>query len=245
LSRLVGVPSITSPATYAFQSPNGAAESVFERQAAMRMSSHVPINRPHLAFVNSSAQSAFATIDRVSTVGAYVPSIAYPVNGFGQALRAVAGALATQIGTRIFWVQTGGYDTHAAQSGSYGTLMTTLNDGLLAFYNDINNQGLLNDTLILQFSEFGRRVVENGSGGTDHGAASVMMAIGGRVRGGIYGTAPSLSPDAMNPTLENNANDVRYETDFRSVYARVIDNWLGADSAAILGGDFRGGPEFL
>ena len=123
--------------------------------------------------------------------------------------------------------------------------MTTLNDGLLAFYQDLNNNGLLNDTLILQFSEFGRRVIENGSGGTDHGAASVMMAIGGQVRGGIYGTAPSLSPDPANPTLENAANDVRFQTDFRSVYARVIDNWLGADSSAILGGDFRGGPQFL
>jgi uncharacterized protein (DUF1501 family) len=239
------VPSITSPANYAFQSPNGATEAALEREAAMRMSSHLPISRPHLAFVNASAQSAFATMDRVATVGAYVPSVTYPANGFGQALRAVAGALATQIGTRIFWVQTSGYDTHAAQSGSYGTLMTTLNDGLLAFYQDMNNQGLLNDTLVLQFSEFGRRIIENGSGGTDHGAASVMMAIGGQVRGGIYGTAPSLSPDPANPTLENGGNDVRYETDFRSVYARVIDRWLGANSAAILGGEFRGGPEFL
>jgi uncharacterized protein (DUF1501 family) len=246
LSRLVGVPSITNPGSYAFTSPNGAAEAELERAAALRMSSHLPVERPHLAFVNASAQSAFATLDRVAMVGAYAPTVTYPTNGFGIALRAVAGALATQIGTRIFWVQTGGYDTHAAQSGTYGTLMTTLNDGLFAFYQDLRNNGLLNDTLILQFSEFGRRINENGSGGTDHGAASVMMAIGGPVRGGIYGTAPSLSPDPGNPTLENNGNDVRYETDFRSVYARVIDNWLGADSVAILGGDFRGGsPEFL
>ena len=245
LSRLVAVPSITSPAAYAFQSPNGAVEAAFEREAAMRLSSHLPLHRPHLAFVNATARSAFATLDRVAVVGAYVPTVTYPGNGFGQALRAVAGALATQIGTQVFWVQTGGYDTHAAQGGSYGNLMTTLNDGLLAFYQDLTNHGLLNDTLVLQFSEFGRRVIENGSGGTDHGAASVMMAMGGRVRGGIYGTAPSLSPDPSNPTLENGGNDVRYETDFRSVYARVIDNWLGADSAAILGGDFRGGHEFL
>jgi uncharacterized protein (DUF1501 family) len=124
--------------------------------------------------------------------------------------------------------------------------MGTLNDGLTAFYQDLGSHGLLNDTLILQFSEFGRRINENGSGGTDHGAASVMMAIGGQVRGGIYGTAPSLAPDPANPTLENNGTDLRYETDFRSVYARVIDRWLGADSASILGGDFRNGsPEFL
>jgi uncharacterized protein (DUF1501 family) len=244
-SRLVAVPSISNPAGYAFQSPNGPVEAALEREAAIRMSSHLPMHRPHLAFVNASAQSAFATLDRVATVGAYVPSVTYPANGFGQALRAVAGALATQIGTRIFWVQTGGYDTHASQGGTYNNLMTTLNDGLLAFYQDLNNLGLMNDTVVLQFSEFGRRIGENGSAGTDHGAASVMMAIGGQVRGGIYGTAPSLSPDPANPTLENGANDVRYETDFRSIYARVIDGWLGGDSGAILGGDFRNGPKIF
>jgi uncharacterized protein (DUF1501 family) len=246
LARGVAVPSIVNPAAYAFQSPNGGAEAQLERTIAMKISSHLPVHRPHLAFVNATAQAAFATLDRVTTAGAYTPSVAYPANGFGQALRAVVGALSAAIGTRIFWVQTGGYDTHAAQSGTYNTLMTTLNDGLLAFYQDLNNQGLLNDTLVLQFSEFGRRIIENGSLGTDHGAASVMLAMGGRVRGGIYGTAPSLLPDPANPTLENGGNDVRYETDFRTVYARIIDSWLGADSAAILGGNFRSGsPEFL
>ena len=91
----------------------------------------------------------------------------------------------------------------------------------------------------MSFSEFGRRITENGSKGTDHGAASVMLAMGGGVRGGLYGTAPSLNPDPQNPTLENAGGDVHYETDFRSVYARVIDNWLGGSSTAILGGDFR------
>ena len=248
-ARSVSVPSILNPATYAFQSPNGSAEAAAERACAVRMSSHLPIHRPHLAFVNASAQAAFATLDRVVRVGGYVPSVTYPNNGFGLALRAVAGALSFQIGTRVFWVQTGGYDTHAGQNtlnGTYAGLMTTLNDGLLAFYQDLSNQGLLNDTLVLQFSEFGRRIGENGSGGTDHGAASVMMAFGGQVKGGVYGTAPSLSTDPANPTLENGGNDVRHETDFRSVYARVIDNWLGANSAAILGGDFRSSsPEFL
>jgi uncharacterized protein (DUF1501 family) len=124
--------------------------------------------------------------------------------------------------------------------------MGTLNDGMLAFYTDLLNQGLLNDTLILQFSEFGRRITENGSQGTDHGAAGLMMAVGGSVRGGIYGTAPSLRAAPDNPTLENNSSDVRHETDFRAVYARVIDSWLGADSRGILGGDFRAGaPAFL
>lgn len=250
LARTVGVPSITSVAEYAFASPNGGTDAQAARQSATRIASHVPVDQPHLAFVNSTAQAAFATLDRVALAGNYTPTVVYPNNGFGQALRMVAGAIAHGIGTNIFWVQTGGYDTHAGQNtnvatGSYNTLMTTLNGGLFAFYRDLLNQGLLTDTLVLQFSEFGRRITENGSSGTDHGAGSLMMAVGGAVRGGIYGTAANLRISPDNPTLENNGQDVRFETDFRAVYARVIDGWLGGDSTAILGGDYRNGPAFL
>lgn len=239
LSRTVGVPSIPSINGYAFASPNSGAEVTYARDSATRISSHVPVDRPHLAFVNGTAQGAFATLDRVSQVGTYGPSVTYPNNGFAQALRMVAGAMVRNVGTNIFWVQTGGYDTHAGQNTAYVNLMGTLNDGVFAFYEDLRNQGLLNDTLILQFSEFGRRVNENGSQGTDHGAAGLMMAIGGSVRGGLYGTAARLQPG--HPTLENNSNDVRYETDFRSVYARVIESWLGGNSVSVLGADYRGG----
>ena len=249
-ANLVSVPSIPNPATYAFNSPNGTTpEAQNERVYATKISSHVPVNRPHLAFVNGTAQAAFATLDRVASVAAYAPTVTYNANnGFAQALKAVAGVIARGIGTRVFWVQTGGFDTHAGQgvqNGGYAGLMTTLNDGLTAFYNDLNNQGLLSQTMILQFSEFGRRIAENGSAGTDHGAASVMMAMGGPVRGGVYGTAPNLNPNGNNPTLENGNNDVRYETDFRSVYAKVIDSWLGGDSTKILGGSFKNGPNII
>ena len=246
LARTVGVAAIPSVQGYAFASPNTGADVQYARESATRISSHLPVDRPHLAFVNGTAQAAFATLDRVAQVGTYTSSVAYPNNGFAQALRTIAGAMVKGLGTRVFWVQTGGYDTHAGQNpnqanGSYATLMTTLNDGLFAFYQDLQNQGLLNDTVVLQFSEFGRRITENGSQGTDHGAAGVMMLMGGSVKGGIYGTAPSLGPTPDNPTLENNGGDVRHETDFRSVYARVIDTWLGASSVEILGGDFRSG----
>jgi uncharacterized protein (DUF1501 family) len=250
LARTVGVPSIPTVEEYAFASPNGAAEAQLARQTATRIASHLPVDQPHLAFVNSTAQAAFATLDRVAQVGTYVPTVTYPNNGFGQALRMVAGAIARGIGTSIYWVQTGGFDTHSGQNtnvanGSYNTLMTTLNGGVFAFYRDLLNQGLLSDTLMIQFSEFGRRITENGSNGTDHGAASLMFAMGGNVRGGIYGTAPNLRIASDNPTLENSGQDVHYETDFRAIYARVIDSWLGADSAAILGGNFSNGPAFL
>ena len=251
LARSVSVPSIPSVAGYAFASPNTPADAAHARASALRIASHLPADRPHLAFVNSTAQGAFATLDRVAEVGTYTPTVQYSNNGFAQALRAVAGAMAREIGTKVFWVQTGGYDTHAgqnpnAQGGTYSTLMITLNDGLTSFYRDLQNQGLLNDTLILQFSEFGRRIPENGSLGTDHGAAGLMLAIGGSVRGGLYGTAARLNATPDNPGVENSGIDVRHETDFRSVYAKVIDSWLGADANAVLGGDFRaGGPNFL
>jgi len=242
----VGVAAIPSVSGYAFSSPNSGAEAVFARQSATRIASHVPVDMPHLAFVNGTAQQAFATLDRVAQVGTYQPAVKYPNNGLGQALQAVAGAMVTGVGTRVFFVQTGGYDTHSGQNtnqanGAYAQLMGTLNDGLLAFYNDLTRQGLFGDTMILQFSEFGRRINENASAGTDHGAASVMFVMGGAVRGGIYGTAPNLRIAADNPTLENGGQDVHYETDFRAVYAKAIDSWLGGDSVQVLGGDFRAG----
>lgn len=242
-SQTVSVPSIPDTGTYSLSSPNGTAEALRERDAATRMSAYAAPDRPHLSFVNASLLGAMETLDRVALVNAYAPSVTYPTDGFGQALRTVAGSLVGGIGTRVYWVQTGGFDTHASQGnageGAYASLMGTFSDGLFAFYSDLRNQGLLNDTLVLQFSEFGRRVSENGSQGTDHGAAGMMMAMGGGVRGGIFGTAASLDPDPANPTLEKSGRDVRYETDFRAVYAKVLDGWLGTDSVAILGGDFR------
>lgn len=244
IGRRVSVPSIPSVAEYAFQTPNGGADATLARQSFTRISSHVPVDLPHVSFVNGTALGALATIDRVATVGTYQPTVTYPNSGLGQALRAVAGAMVKGIGTKVFWVQTGGYDTHAGQNpnganGAYFQLMATLNDAVSAFYSDIQNQGLLSSTVLAQFSEFGRRVSENGSQGTDHGSGGVMMVLGGPVQGGIYGTAADLNPTPDNPSLVNGMGDVAYENDFRSVYARLIDGWLGADSVAILGADFR------
>jgi uncharacterized protein (DUF1501 family) len=222
------VPAIPNVAGYAFASPNaGTTEATVERTYAARIASHISVDDPHLAFVNENAQAALATLDRVAAVGTYNGTVTYPANNaLAQAFKAVAGAIVRGIGTKVFWVTTGGYDTHAAQNpngGSYTNLMGTLNDAIAVFYNDLAS----------------RRITENGSAGTDHGAGSVMMAIGGQVKGGVYGTAPNLNPDPQNPTLENNGGDVRFETDFRSVYARIIDGWLGSNSVAVLGGDFR------
>jgi uncharacterized protein (DUF1501 family) len=244
MSKSVSVPAIPDARTYSLNTPNNATEGLNERLAATRIASHVPVDRPQVAFLNSASIGAMDTLDRVASVASYNGTVAYNNNNaLAVALRTVAGSIVRGTGTRIYWVTTGGYDTHSGQgnagAGTYANLMTTINDAMFSFYNDLRNQGLLNDTMLIQFSEFSRRVTENGSQGTDHGAAGIMLAMGGAVRGGLYGTAASLDPNS--PTLENNGGDVRYETDFRSVYARVLENWLGANSAGILGGDFRAG----
>src|SRR5436190_6382553 len=140
LSRTVGVPAIPNAQTYAFLSPNGGADAGFARDSATRIASHLPVDRPHLAFVHATAQAAFATLDRVGQVGAYRSTVTYPNNGLALALRTVAGAMVNGIGTRVFWVQTGGFDTHSGQgtnaNGAYANLMATLDGALLAFYSD-------------------------------------------------------------------------------------------------------------
>jgi uncharacterized protein (DUF1501 family) len=237
------VPAIPNASTYTYASPNRGSAALEERAAAQAMASNPANGRPHLAFVNSTSRGAIETLDRVALATSYTPTVAYPNNGFALAMRTVAGAIVRGVGSRVYWVQTGGFDTHAEQGGGggggYANLMGTLGDGLWAFYNDVRNNGLINDTTVIVFSEFGRRISENGSGGTDHGAAGLMIALGGMVRGGLYGTAASLAPGS--PTLENSSGDVHYETDFRSVYARVLDQWLGVNSVPILNGDFRAG----
>ena len=238
----VSVPAIPSATAYTYASPNSGAEVSVERAYQLRVASHVPIDRPHLAFVNSNIDAAMNSLDKVALVTKYAPSVTYPTSGLGQTMKTVAGAMAKGVGTKVFWVQLGGFDTHASQvgaNGAYPRLMTELNDAVTAFYADLRNQGMLEQALVMSFSEFGRRAYENGSLGCDHGAAGLMFVLGGTVRGGLYGTAASLNPDPRNATLENNGGDVRHETDFRSVYARVIDGWLGSDSVALLGADFR------
>ncbi len=122
-ARTAAVPAISNAQTYAFASPNGGADAGFARTAATQIASHLPVDRPHLAFVNGTTQAAFETLDRVALVGGYRPTVTYPNNGLALALKMVAGAMVDQVGTRVFFVTTGGFDTHAAQgtNGNGGT----------------------------------------------------------------------------------------------------------------------------
>ena len=107
-ANTVGVPSIPNPASYGFGSPNGVSDAAYAKAAATRIASHVPVANPQLSFVNAMAQAALATLDRVEMVATYASTIEYPETGLGQALKAVAGAIATEVGTHVFWVQAGG-----------------------------------------------------------------------------------------------------------------------------------------
>jgi uncharacterized protein (DUF1501 family) len=229
----VPVPAIPNAAGYTFASPNSnsVAEATAERNAATRIASHVPVNQPELAFVYGSTQAGAGDDRSRASVGALhhagpVPEyVARPGDEGG---RRRDGAWHRH---ESVLRDDAGFDTHAQQgvnAGSYLTLMATLNDAITAFYTDVQNQGLLDDTLVLSFSEFGRRIESTAAPAPTTAPRSVMFALGGRVNGGLYGTAPNLQPGTTNPTLENNSADVRFETDFRSVYARVVDSWLGA-----------------
>ena len=175
------------------------------------------------------------TVRGVEALGAssekYQPSTTYPQTPFAKSLQQVASMIVADLGTRVFYVSMGGFDTHSNEKPTHATLLTQVADGLAAFQKDLEQLGKADGVTILGFSEFGRRVRENGSGGTDHGAAGPMFAIGTSVKGGLYGDAPSLT------NLDQ--GDLRYTVDFRSVYATMLETWFGMPSQQILGGAFE------
>jgi uncharacterized protein (DUF1501 family) len=161
----------------------------------------------------------------------YQAQAQYPGNPFAKTVQQVAQMIVSDVGTRVFYVQLGGFDTHSNERPVHGNLMTQLADTLAAFQADLEHHGRAQQVLLMAFSEFGRRVAENGSQGTDHGAAGPMFVLGAGVKGGLYGEYPDLG--------KLDQGDLRFATDFRSVYATVIEDWLGAPSQDVLGGTFE------
>jgi uncharacterized protein (DUF1501 family) len=153
------------------------------------------------------------------------------VRGFGgglsQNLQLVAGLIARGFGTRIFYVNLEGFDTHANQGPGHGSLLSDLADAIAGFFQTLKASGNDGRVRLLTFSEFGRRVKENGSRGTDHGAASCLFVAGASVKGGVVGKHPSLA--------DLDDDDLKFHTDFRRIYATLLDGWLGCDSKAVLG----------
>ena len=200
-----------------------------------------PIITPgsQLEFLTRTAMDAQVSSDKIlNVVKSYQTQAAYPNGQFGDGLRTVAAMIRGGLPTRVYYVSMGGFDTHAAQLGRHDRLMTELSAGIGAFWNDMKDQKNDQRVSMMCFSEFGRRVQENASGGTDHGAAAPMFLFGPGIgkRAGIVGQHPSLT------NLDE--GDLRFNVDFRSVYATILQEWLNTPSKPVLGQQFKTMPIF-
>lgn len=174
--------------------------------------------------VLADAQESSVKI-RKAAVG-YKPKVEYPAGVFGNSLRAAAAVIDARIGTRVISMELGGFDSHNNQRNQHDACMRQLDAGLGAFLEDLHGTPAGDDVIVMAFSEFGRRVMENGSGGTDHGVAGPMFLAGTKVKGGLHGKHPSMA--------DLKEGDLVHTTDFRSVYGTVIEKWLGIDHAQAL-----------
>jgi uncharacterized protein (DUF1501 family) len=180
-----------------------------------------------LDFLQRTTLDATVSSDKVlETVAKTKSPVPYPPGKLAESLNLVARLIAGGMPTRVYYVSQGGYDTHAHQEGAHARLLAELGNSLSAFTADLKAQGNFDRVLTMTFSEFGRRVAENASRGTDHGAAAPMFLLGGKIQPGLYGRAPSLE------TLQN--GDLIHTVDFRNVYATILEKWLQAPIEPVL-----------
>jgi uncharacterized protein (DUF1501 family) len=187
----------------------------------------------HEALMRETALKALDGADQLQHAAmSHRTSVDYPTNNpLAAQLRMVAQIIAGDLGTMVFCVQLGGFDTHATQFNQQALLLGQLGDALSAFEQDLAAIGKQDDVLVMTFSEFGRRVAQNGSNGTDHGTAEPIFLIGTSVAAGLHGVYPRLRD------LDDNG-DLRFSTDFRSVYAAVLGDHLGLDPTPVLAGNY-------
>ena len=223
-------PAPTTPTLMPTQTPTQASKSAPAKLIT-------PDNQ--LEFLTRTAMDAQVSSDKINKmVGGYQTAQQYPNGGFGDGLRTVAAMIRGGLATKVYYVSLGGFDTHAGQEGRHDKLMKDFNQGVAAFWKDMKEQKNEQRVLMMCFSEFGRRVAQNGSGGTDHGAAAPMMLFGPAIqkRAGLVGNHPSLT------NLDE--GDLRYGVDFRNVYAGVLEHWLKTPSKPVLGRQFQPLPIF-
>ena len=162
----------------------------------------------------------------------YTSTVEYAESGIARNLQGIAKVLTADLGTRVFYTQQGGYDTHASETDVQPKLLSDLSRAVSDFYADLREHDTADNVLMFVFTEFGRRVRDNGSG-TDHGSGGVAFAIGDPVRGGMYGEYPSLAEADL---VEG---DLAFNTDFRGVYGTLVERWLGLDAQPVVGGSFE------
>ncbi|MBN96855.1 MAG: twin-arginine translocation pathway signal [Flavobacteriaceae bacterium] len=201
---------------------------VLENQTAAHLSEH---NLGYLYKTMVSAQSSAKYIYETSKTSKSTKS--YPKNPFAKQLKTTAEFINSGLETKVYYVSMGGFDTHASQSNRQSRLLKTYAEAIDVFVNDLEASNSFKDTLIVTFSEFGRRVQQNAAAGTDHGAASNLFIIGKQLKKpGFYNASPDLS------NLDSNG-DLKYSIDFRSVYATLLEHWLDANHSNILGQSFK------
>jgi uncharacterized protein (DUF1501 family) len=167
----------------------------------------------------------------------YKSTVQYPDSSIARKLRGIAQVHLAGLGSRIFYCDHASFDTHAGQNALHATLWTQVTEGLEAFMADLRAHNAADNVIVLMFSEFGRRVRDNGSG-TDHGAAGVTFVIGDKVKGGHYGEYPSLRAEKLVQ------GDLNPSMDFRSIYSTILDKWMGMDPVPIVNGTYEQ-PAFL
>lgn len=176
---------------------------------------------------------AYESVQAIQSLNStYQHKVEYPKTNIAKDFQLVAKMLAGNSGTRVFYVQLGGFDDHAQERDQHAKLLKEFDMAISAFYQDLEAQGYAEKVVTMAFSEFGRRVKENGSGGTDHGTAAPVFVVGGQVKGGMYGVYPSLTD------LDRNG-DLKYQVDFRSIYYTMVDDWLKGDARSVLGQSFE------
>ena len=227
------VPSLESVPAYVLQrDPSLKRSPLADRRVAdwAQLYAQQAARGGALALISDTGLKAYrSTLDlAIGTDGTYDARATYPKTPLGNALQTCAQLIISNLGTGICYVTVGGFDSHAAQDSTQPQLLTAWSDALLAFRNDLDAHALGDDVTTLVWTEFGRRVRPNGSAGTDHGTAGPLFVVGGGVRGGLYGEPPPLR------SLDDNG-DLRFTTDFRSVYATLLEDWFAVDSADVLG----------
>ena len=225
----VAIPAVSNVATYQLRGDRRdpeAGEALV--QALLGLYAAAPRARPFGALLGNTMEAAYqSSLALKEAHESYVPAVQYPQTPFAQGLRLLAEAIVQGLGVRVGHIAQGGFDTHADEKEEHAQLLRTVSQGLAAFYRDLQAHGKDQDVLIMTWSEFGRRVKANGSAGTDHGAAAPLFVLGAPVKGGLYGEHPDLG--------KLDFGNLRYTTDFRSVYKTVLDQWLQAPADIVLG----------
>jgi uncharacterized protein (DUF1501 family) len=229
IAERTDVPTIADPRGFKF---NGARDEQAQADKILGGDGFkYPFQSPYLQLVQDVESHAHAASNELPhLVSGYKPAVDYPKTPFGQGLNLIAGVINANVGTKVFYISLGSFDTHVGQRNQQDRLLEQLAAGISAFYQDLAAHSADDKVLTMTFSEFGRRVGENANRGTDHGTAAPMFLVGGNAKGGIYGDHPSLT--------DLDYGNLKWHTDFRSVYATVLERWLGIGSAPILGSQF-------